>query len=86
LLVLSFPAFGQTEEWKAKKFAGTYICAALEDDGLMARTLTISKSADCLGRFVRVCSEEIIEALKPYFFQEPLAVEKSSVNLKLLSS
>ena len=45
----------------------------------MARTLTISKCADGLGRFVRVSSEEIIKALEPEFVQEPLAVEKSSV-------
>jgi hypothetical protein len=42
---------------------GTYICATLEDDRLMARAFTICKCTYCLCRLVGVGDEEIIKSL-----------------------
>jgi hypothetical protein len=46
----------------------TYICAALEEDRFMARALAIGKCTHCLGRFVRVGSEKIVESFKAELF------------------
>lgn len=61
--------FFESKNVRQKEGGGfSYISAALEDDGFVARTFTISKSANCLGRFVGVSSEEVIKSIEAEFF------------------
>lgn len=48
-------------------------CSPLEDTRFMARALGIGKGTDCLGGFVVVCEEEVIQACVAESFQEPFS-------------
>lgn len=51
--------------------------SALENQGLVARALTVGKSADGLGAFVFVCCQEVVETFMAEGLKEPLALQNA---------
>jgi len=49
------------------------IRSPLEDARLMAGTLRVCKGAHCLGGFVVVCEEEVVQACVAESFEEPFS-------------
>lgn len=56
-------------------------CSPLEDTRFLARALGIGEGADCLGGFVVVCEEEVIQACMAESFQEPFSARKKCPRL-----
>jgi hypothetical protein len=56
-------------QWSKRDWAkDTHLCATLEDNRLMAGAFAIGKCTHCLGRLIRVSSEEVIESFMPKLF------------------
>lgn len=48
--------------------------SSLENERLMTRTLAIGKGANCLGAFIFICNEHIVETLMAKGLEEPFAI------------
>lgn len=57
----------------------TYIGDALEEDGFMAWPLGVPECADCLGTFVFVGGEEVVQPFMAQILEEPFSVSWEEV-------
>jgi hypothetical protein len=58
-------------------FDSTYRCTSLEDDGIAPRPRGVRKRTHCLGGFILVGYQKIVQALVSNAIEEPFAIAQS---------
>jgi hypothetical protein len=64
---------------RKKSLEVSYWATTLEEDDLLARSGTVSKSADGFSRLISVSSQQVVQALMPDRSHEPLALPLSAL-------
>lgn len=55
----------------------TYRCASLEDDGIAPRSRGVRKRTHCLGGFILIGCQKVVQALVSNAIEEPFAIAQS---------
>jgi hypothetical protein len=64
---------------RKKNLEVSYWAATLEENDLLARSGTVSKSADGFSRLISISSQQVVQALMPDRSHEPLALPLSAL-------